>query len=502
MLANKFSYYCIYIIFISSIIGCTNEKIKVEPENQFPEAISKIVAKGCARIGCHTTRGAGNAGGLDFSTWDKMFEGGVNGSPVIPYSSEFSYLMSFINTYADLGNSLQPTMPIGAPPLTRDEVILFKNWIDNGAPDKNGNVKFSSDASSRSKIYVVNQGCDRVSVIDAASKVVMRLVKVGINDQVIESPHAIKVSPDGKYWYVIFLNAQVIQKFNADTDEWIANISLGPLIGQWNTISFFNNSNKMIVADLLFNNLLVLVDLDNYTSEILPVSLLSPHGTAITPDDRYLYVTSNRNGSNIIYKIDMAAQAYTVQEILLEAPLVGLNLNPHEVYIAPGGDKYFVTCQASNEVRVFDLSNDQLLAIIPVGTKPLEMAFSLSKPYAFVTCEEDAQFGTGKKGSVYVINYNDLTIVGNPISVFPGYQPHGVAVDDANGLVYVANRNIDPNGPAPHHSSSCGGRNGSVIAIDMNTLQLFRKSLQDDFNTSFTYKMELLTDPYFISVRK
>jgi DNA-binding beta-propeller fold protein YncE len=142
------------------------------------------------------------------------------------------------------------------------------------------------------------------------------------------------------------------------------------------------------------------------------------------------------------------------------------------------------------------LSNDSLLAVIHVGTKPQEFSFSEKHPYIFVTCTEDV-ITSNKKGSVYVINYNDLSVVS---SIYPGYQPHGIAVDDDENLVYVANLNYDTNGPAPHHVAACGGRNGNVTIIDMNTLQLYNKTLSN--GESFEYRDELLSFPYFVSIRK
>ncbi|MBK8415707.1 MAG: hypothetical protein IPL22_15130 [Bacteroidetes bacterium] len=72
-----------------------------------------------------------------------------------------------------------------------------------------------------------------------------------------------------------------------------------------------------------------------------------------------------------------------------------------------------------------------------------------------------------------------------------GYQPHGLAVDEVEGVVFVANRNTPTSGgPAPHHTSSCGGRNGYMTLINLNTLEL-----DDDF------KMELSVDPYSVMVK-
>ena len=180
-----------------------------------------------------------------------------------------------------------------------------------------------------------------------------------------------------------------------------------------------------------------------------------------------------------------------------QQPIGSSIIQPHEIIISPDGTKYFVTCQGSSEVRVMQISNDSLLAVIPVGLKPQELAISITHPYLFVSCTEDPA-GPNKKGNIYVIDYNTLTLVtGSP--VYAGFQPHGIAVDDEDGLVYVANLNSDLNAPAPHHKSSCDGRNGNITIIDINSLTLYNKNLAD--GNSFVYTNELLPYPYFVAIR-
>ena len=137
-------------------------------------------------------------------------------------------------------------------------------------------------------------------------------------------------------------------------------------------------------------------------------------------------------------------------------------------------------------MRVFDANTHTLLANIPVGTLPQEFSLSLKKPYLFVTCTEDII--NGKRGSVAVIDYNNLTLIKK---IHTGTQPHGVAVDDDKGVVYVANSNVDANGEAPHHSGECAGRNGNLTQIDMNTLELVPG-----------YKCELGVNPYSVAYKK
>src|SRR5690606_23585203 len=120
----------------------------------------------------------------------------------------------------------------------------------------------------------------------------------------------------------------------------------------------------------------------------------------------------------------------------------------------------------------------------PVGTFPQEMGVSKKRPYLFVSCMEDLSTFPGSRGSGYVIDYSD-TDYRVVAKIYTGHQPHGIAVDDEHDRVYITNRNVSGDGPAPHHSSLCGGRNGYITAIDMKTLKLVPG-----------FKTEVSVDPY------
>jgi DNA-binding beta-propeller fold protein YncE len=148
--------------------------------------------------------------------------------------------------------------------------------------------------------------------------------------------------------------------------------------------------------------------------------------------------------------------------------------------------KYFITCENTNEVRVFDAQTDQLLKVIPTGRMPQEMAQSRTQPYLFVTCLNDT-VATGNVGSVYAINYNTYETKRIESKMF---QPHGIAVDDRNGVFYVFSRNQDKSGPQPHHISPCNGRNGYYNIFSTSTLLPYNKK-----------RYEISVDPYAADVR-
>ena len=94
-------------------------------------------------------------------------------------------------------------MPVNGTKLTIDELNVLKTWVENGAPDKNGFVKFS-DNPSRKKFYTGCQGCDEIAVFDAASLLAIRYVHVG-NSAATEGPHMVKVAPNNQFYCTSFI---------------------------------------------------------------------------------------------------------------------------------------------------------------------------------------------------------------------------------------------------------------------------------------------------------
>lgn len=478
------------ILAISTTLGlttCTWDKSPPDYKG-YPDNIGAIMLTKCAIPGCHNDISKDAAGGLSLTSWDKLFEGTVDNAAVVPYRPDQSFLMFFINTYPDLGQTLTPVMPYNASPLTKQEVIDIQDWISNGAPDKDGFVKFSDNAETRSKIYITNQGCDLVTVMDRETKLIMRYFDIG-SQPVTESPHKSIISNDG-FFYVCFYASNIFQKYSTIDETLVGEVDLG--LGSWNTFVITSDSKKAFVIDWNASGTIAVVDLENMAILVTygGSGLLAwPHGSALK-NDSTLYVTAQTG--NFIYKIDVSdIHSPDFTQIVLqtgEAPTETSSYDPHDIRFSPDKSEYAITCQTSNEIRFFNAENDSLVAVVPTGKFPQELEFSTNTDYLFVTCTEDDVTYSGTIGSVTVINYKTHTFVK---SIYTGYQPHGIAVDDEKGLVYVANRNANLNGPAPHHATDCGGRNGYLTIIDINTLELIPD-----------YKAELSVDPYYISIRE
>lgn len=449
----------------------------------FPEDVGKIFANKCSTPGCHNAASYKASASLNLTSFATLFQGSSNGSPVIPFRSDFSSLCYFINTYAELGPVNAPTMPINAPVLSKTEVQIIKNWIDNGAPDINGKIMWS-DNPNRKKYYVLNQGCDVVTVFDTETQLPMRYITVGNNSLAPELPHMIKMSPDGNYWYVVFAGNNILQKFRTSDDSLVDEVTLDAT-QNWNTMTITNDGKKAYCVSWQSSSKIVAVDLENMKviHRIGGGNFTDAHGVALNNTNDSIYIT--RQTGNYIYKIDTAF-SNPFQEIVLDGSGISnqtSSLDPHEITFSPDGSKYFVTCQQSNQVRVMSTVGDILLQTINTGKYPLEMTKSIIKNKLYVTCQDEPNTIPNSKGSVTVIDMT--TYQANNYLV--GYQPHGIVLDEVNGFVIVASRNILTNGPTPHHTGVCG-RNGFVNYFDINTMQLKSK------------KTEVASDPYSVSI--
>lgn len=474
------AFYTVIVCLVFVVFSCKKDS-PIPVASDFPEAVDKIISNKCATPGCHNSISYQAAADLDLSSYSALFRGSSNGSPVIPFSPEFSSLCYFINTYPEYGLSNSPTMPLNGTALSKQEVKTIYDWIQAGAPDKNGYIMWSENPN-RSKYYVLNQGCDAVTVFDANTQLPMRYIKVGNNPNASESPHMLKLSPDGKYWYVVFVANNIFQKYRTSDDSFVGEVSLGNF-QDWNTITISNDGKKAYCVSWQTNSRIAVVDVENMRLLHNFGGFTNAHGIALNNTNDTIYMTAQTG--NYIYKLDTGFNSInTVVLDLSGTPNSTSSLDPHEITFSPDGLKYFVTCQQSNEVRVMSTVGDNLLQVISTGTYPLEMVKSVSRNKLYVSCQNDPNSNPKVLGSVTVIDMTDYTSANYKV----GYQPHGLGVDEANNLLIVASRNLITNGPTPHHTGVCG-RNGFVNFFDLNSMQLLSK------------KTEVSSDPYSVIVK-
>ena len=477
----KIDFLFVTLLFFS----CTKDSGKIKDGSEFPNEVASVISTNCSISGCHNKQSKEAAAGLSLLSWNSLFDGSRNGAVIIPYRPDFSTLCFYTNSFPDLGPVLDPRMPVGLQALSKIDYLLLVNWIKKGARNSNGEIKFQY---SRSKLYVINQLCDVVMVLDGKSKLQMRCIDVGSLTK-SEFPVCIKVSPDNRFWYVTFLASPYVLKYDAIDDSYVGKINLGE--GIWSTFEITSDSKHAFFIDNSNEGKIAYVDLEKMIMErhYTNPHYVYPRSAAINNAKNKLYVGSE-NG-NYISIIDFTnSYSPVTKQLILNNESTTNNVpknDPVFLLMHEASNVCFVACRNSQEVKIIDLNKDSVLASIFLNAAPTAMDYSIREKRLFVSCMDDSLSFHGNLGSVKIISLETNQIIK---TINSGYQPNGITINQEYSYAAVVNSNISPKGPQPHHTSGCKGRNGYVTFIDLSTLELIQG-----------LKLELAVYPSGISLR-
>jgi len=87
--------------------------------------VQPVLQKNC--VGCHQP--AMKSSGLDLTSFASFKTGGKHGPAFAAGSADESLIVRYIT------GALKPAMPLGAPPLSKEEVALVREWIKAGGRD-------------------------------------------------------------------------------------------------------------------------------------------------------------------------------------------------------------------------------------------------------------------------------------------------------------------------------------------------------------------------------
>ncbi|MBL7934157.1 MAG: hypothetical protein JNL60_19795 [Bacteroidia bacterium] len=440
----------------SLLVACTKDRGIPDNASSYPENIASIMLGKCSVSGCHNSQSKQAAAGLSLSSWSELFEGSRNGSVVIPFRPDFSTLCYYTNSIPTLGPSLNPNMPLNDKPIPVEEYNEIKTWITNGAPDSKGNIKY---ANSSGKFYITNQLCDLVTAVDETTKLPARYINVGILNKV-EFPVCIKVSPDKKNWYVSFLASPILQKFNCDKDAPESYVDLGN--GVWSSFVISSDSKYAYCANASKNGEIIKVDLKTMqlSGSIHDPLLVYPRCISLDNYHKKLYVGSENQ--HYICILNLEGNKKSKQIPLGNSTAIAITTDSES-------GRCFVGCAESNEIKCIETVHDSIIASVYLGTTPGNIEHIKSTNKLLVTCFDDSVSFPGYIGSLKIINLATMQV---EKTIYPGCQPAGIKSNSSKSFALIVNSNISPKGPKPHHITGCGGRNGFISFLNLETLEI------------------------------
>jgi len=443
------------------LVGCGGEDVTGPPPvfKTYSGSIQPIFNRSCL-TGCHSTVDASRSANLDLSSWEAAIRGSENGDVFIPFHPDHSHIIDHLTGEAT------PRMPLSLDPLPGDEIDLFRQWIDAGAPNDAGEVPY---ANSTRKIYVANQGSDEVSVIDLDALVTFRLVTIGVSPN-LEGPHNIWIenAPAKRYWYVTLINSGVLEQYDTGTDALRARATIGasPANGVTSPdgarvyVTRWENSasriGKVMVVDAASMAVIDTIDVG-----------WRPHGIAISPNGTRLYTTNYNSDDVSVVDLTLPEPA-EIARIPVAAdvdPLTPGQYQPNEAILSTDGTLLFVALFVRPEVRVIDVVADTLLTVVSTGgTGFLEEIRPPDGAELYVA--DWGKPGGGAGTTVSIVN--TATLVPTVIQNENFSRPHGVAFSPDGRYAFVTNENVDGTAP-PHHPTEGGGPAGNLTVIDTAT---------------------------------
>lgn len=272
-----------------------------------------------------------------------------------------------------------------------------------------------AETKTASKVYVVDQNSQYVSVFDTAKPHNVKQVPV-TNMKEFKLSGEIAVSQDGKRAYLTGYDSSgnIILVINTDTDEFMDTIHLGTHYGREIAVAETKTGTKLYLT--AGEDYVTVVDLSNKTIKGLNGFAIT-WGIAATQDGTKVYVVNDSqsgSGPRYVSVLDTATD-----EVLPKHIQVGNDCR--EITIDPNGKRAYVTNADNNTITVIDTTTNDIIGNpISVDVNPQRVAVNPEGTKVYVT-----NYGL-LKGTVSVIDAVGDVSINKEIPV--GYNPIGVAV--------------------------------------------------------------------------
>ncbi|MBN8590582.1 MAG: multicopper oxidase domain-containing protein [Anaerolineae bacterium] len=233
-----------------------------------------------------------------------------------------------------------------------------------------------------STVYVTNGGDNTVTAIDAETMAVVATIPVG------ESPHGARPSPDGQWIYVANANGTTLSVIETAANNRVADIEVGERPVQ----VAFSPDGAFVYVSLNGDNTLGKVEVATRTLVSTVEVGVGPIQVFVTPDNRYVLVANQgteNNPSTTLSIVD--TETFTVINT------VETGQGAHGVVVNPSGTFAYITNIYEDTVTVLDLTTQEVIAAIAVGSGPNGISFSALP--AVVPSAQEIGLGLGQASS-------------------------------------------------------------------------------------------------------
>lgn len=429
----------------------------------FTADVQPLLAARCGD--CH---GSDGAAGLDVTTWTTLAEGSDAGEALIAFDPDNSLMI-------ELMTKLPEEHPIyDAHQLRQAEVDFLARWIEQGARGPDGTPPFADVGDGRA--YVSNQAAGQVSVIDLNRLVVARTVSLAAyGDPSVANPHDTDVEPDGSAWYVSLIGASRVLKFDATTNEVVAEADLGTMFKPGMLALNAADGNLYVgrsFADATGGRSVYALDRATLAATEAPIPYTRPHPIAVTNDGGYLL--SGSLADNVIASYDLSGDEPELADLI---EVAGAPKAFVHYAVAPDGSVAALTSQLSQEVFLLDISdpeNLEVLGVANVGEQPWHPTYSPDGDRLYVP--------NRLSHTVSVVDARDPAnpVVEATIQSEAFAMPHGSGITADGRYLLVSSRNLEGR-YTPRYPFGDNANVGNVAVIDTESLEVIKVLEVEEF---------------------
>ncbi len=305
-------------------------------------------------------------------------------------------------------------------------------------------------------------------------------------------PYAVAIAPDGSKAVVVNNLSENVSVIDLETHEVEDIVD----IGESGYTAAITHDSKWAVVGGYDLNTVKIIDLE--TNELVTTvgTGQRPGMISIAPDDSYAYVGNIKSNNVSFVKLD---GANSVNEKTIPVGVIGLSWAAYgvrsAVEVSPTGEYLLVAASFDDYVKVIDTELQEIVATVPTGDFPLQIAFNAEGTHAVVTNY------TGNTFSVIEVDGANSSLVGtfpasNTGPIRLKYNP----VKDEVSIVHLSDNktilNVEPE-TGNVISSYSFPTYGSPLQIhfDADGLPLLITSPTDNRNAALLYNDEVYELP-------
>ena len=333
-------------------------------------------------------------------------------------------------------------------------LILCITVVLTGA---SASVRAASDAVVKNYyVYVAAESDDAVYLLKLGPEggQVVKRIPVGIYPTEIEGPHGVRISPDGRHWYVSIAHGKpygYVFKYSTGDDVAINDVKAGLFPS---TMDISRSTGLMFVVNFNLHgdmepSTISVIDTASMTEVAAIEQGIMPHGSRTSADGKFHYSVGMM--SDELYEIEVMKLKVSRKLHLAQDHAEGSAQAVKPTWVEPHPTKRFVyvALQGVNQVAEVDLEDWRIVRRFQTQEGPYNLAVSSDGKMLLVTCK------TNHSTAIWDIE------AGKELASVPSSRriTHGVTISPDNRFAFVSVEGV-------------GGEPGTVDVIDLQTLEL------------------------------